>query len=165
MVLEEEALAGRDATTREMHAGLSATANRERIEVREETEVDGQYGPWMVVSRRTNGRKGTKPTFSIERTGNSGWAGAAQLPPKNPDWRGTSSNSTVYSQSMLRKGSLHGAGDHTKRTESVWSPKNNGLGLMDQKDNSKLGPTGNLLLAKETGEFEAGIRLLTSLKP
>ena len=164
VVSEEEVLAGRDATLRELYDSHSVTVNRERTEVREATEVDGQYGPWMVVSRRTNGRKGTKPNFSTEHTEISSRAGAAQLPPKNLDWRGMSSNSTDHSQSMLRRGSLHGAGDHTKRTEAFWSPKNFGLGLMDQIDNSKMDPTGSSLLAKETGDFHSGIGPSKSLK-
>nr|POF17180.1 hypothetical protein CFP56_39704 [Quercus suber] len=140
VVPEEDAMVGQDATPRESHAGHSITAKKDRSEVREESQVDGWYGPWMVN-------------------------GAAQLPPGNPVLRGTSPKGTALTQNMPRIDSMHGAGDHTKRMESVWTPKSNGLGLTDQRSRSKVGPSGTGLLSKGAEVFEKGIGPLTSLKP
>ena len=144
---------GRDGTSRESHVGHSTTANKDSTEVREESQPDGQYGPWMVVSRRTNGRKGTRANFSTEGTGNSGRNSAAQPPPGNPGWRGTSPNSTAQTQSKSHTISMHGAGDHTRKAESVWTPKRNGV---DHVGSFKLGPLANGLVAKGDGKVFTG---------
>ena len=52
---DEEGLASQGEPSREVHIGHCVQSNNAMAEEGETTEVDGQYGPWMVVSRRTNG--------------------------------------------------------------------------------------------------------------
>ncbi|XP_023918256.1 uncharacterized protein LOC112029807 [Quercus suber] len=136
---DEEVLPNRDEPPHEAHVAQSSKA---MAEVGETMEVDDQYGPWMVVGRRTNGRKGTKSFVSTESTNRSTRNATPQLPPKNSEWRGTSSNGPAFAQTMPRKDSLHGARDYSRRTELVWTPIVTGLGSTDIRDNSKLGPLG-----------------------
>nr|POF00629.1 hypothetical protein CFP56_26199 [Quercus suber] len=57
-------------------------------------EVDGHYGPWMVVSKRTYGRKGTKPGVSTKSTRKSTWHSSSHLPPRNPEGLSRSTRET-----------------------------------------------------------------------
>ncbi|KAF3972461.1 hypothetical protein CMV_004032 [Castanea mollissima] len=47
---------------------------------------DSHYGPWMVVSKKMYGRKGTKAGGSKDSTKKSTWHSSVQLPPRNPEW-------------------------------------------------------------------------------
>ena len=55
MASDEEGLASQGEPSCEVHTGHYVQSNNAMVEEGETTEVDGQYGPWMVVSRRTNG--------------------------------------------------------------------------------------------------------------
>ena len=87
------------------------------VDVGETKEVDGQYEPWMVASKRTNGRSGTKVFVNTKSTSNSARNAAPQRPLKFSEWRGTLTSGPTFAQSMPRKDKLHGAGDHSRRFE------------------------------------------------
>ena len=59
---------------------------------------------------------------STESTSRSAQNAAPQLPPKFLEWRNTLPNGPAFAQGMTRKDSLHGTGNQSKRTESVWTP-------------------------------------------
>ena len=119
----EEVLPNRGVPSHEDHAGHGAQPNTGMAEVDETTKADGQYRSWMVVSRRTNSRKGTNFFGKTESTNKSARNAAPQPPPKNSEWRNTSSNSTTHAQSISRKDRVPGIGDHYRRSEPVWTPR------------------------------------------
>nr|POF07719.1 hypothetical protein CFP56_61739 [Quercus suber] len=84
----------------------------------ETTEVEGQYGLWMVVNRRTNGRKGTNSKFNMESNAKATRNAASQLPPKNSKWKSTSNSGLNSYQSMPHKDYVHGTGDHYRKHDS-----------------------------------------------
>ncbi|XP_065617338.1 uncharacterized protein LOC136062338 [Quercus suber] len=127
---DEDGLPRHDASAHEAHAGHGAQSSHAMADVCETKEENGQYGPWMVVSKRTNNRRGTKTLASTESTSKSAKNIAPQQPPKFSELRNTVPSGPAFSQGMTRKESLHGAGNQSKRTESVWTPR----------DSSKVGP-------------------------
>ena len=64
-------------------------------------------------------QKGTKSKFSTESTTKATRNAAPQLPPKNSEWKSTSTTGSTSYQSMPCKDNLHGVGDHYKRTDSA----------------------------------------------
>lgn len=85
MASDEEVMASQGEPSCKVHAGHCAQSSNAMAEVGKPTEVDGQYGPSMVLSRRTNGLKGTKSNFNTESTTKSIWNAGPHLPPKNPE--------------------------------------------------------------------------------
>ena len=67
-----------------------------------EAKDDGCYGPWMVVSKRTYGRKGTTPGAGTDSTRKSTWQPTSHLPPRNPEGLKTFSNGPMSLQSEPR---------------------------------------------------------------
>nr|POE73882.1 hypothetical protein CFP56_42299 [Quercus suber] len=134
-------------------------------EVGKSTKEDGQYGPWMVVSRRTNGRKGTNSFVSTESANSSARNATAQPSPKISEWRVTSSVDSTHAQYMPRKDHLHGAGDHYRRTSSVWTPTTTGLGSTNIKDNFELGSMGADLATKGANAHDKGFGPPSSVTP
>ena len=86
-----------------------------------EAKEDGSYGPWMVVSKRTYGRKGTTPGTGTDSTRKSTWQPPSHLPPRNPEWLNTLSSGPTGNPSEPR---IDG-GFHWKVTEK-WAAKPNG---------------------------------------
>ena len=113
----EEALPNRGATSQENHAGHEAQSSTGMAEMGEATKEDGQYGPWMVVSRRTNERKGTNLFGSTESTNKSAWNAVPQPPPNFPEWRNTSPGRAAHAPSMSHNVYVPSSGDHHKRSE------------------------------------------------
>lgn len=85
MASDEEMMASRGEPSCKVHAGHCAQSSNAMAEVGKPKEVDGQYGPSMVLSRRTNRRKGTKTNFNMESTAKSIWNARPHLPPKNSE--------------------------------------------------------------------------------
>nr|POE45444.1 hypothetical protein CFP56_20116 [Quercus suber] len=156
VALEKEVLPDRGESSHEAQAGHGDQADEGMAEVGKSTKEDGQYGPWMVVSRRTNRRKGTNSFVSTESANSPARNVAAQPSPKISEWRGTSSVDSAHAQYMPRKDRLHGAGDHYRRTGSVWTPTASGLGSMNMKDNFELGSMGADLATKGANAHDKG---------
>ena len=153
----EEVLPRRGDPPHEAHVGHRAQSNNTMADVGETKEVDGQYRPWMVVSKRTNGHRGTKAFVNTKSTSNSARNVAPQQPPKFSEWRGTSTSGPAFAQSMPHKDRLHGAGDHSRRSEPSWTPIVACLGSTDIRDSSNLGPLGSLVLTKGAEACDIGI--------
>lgn len=127
---DEEGLSRHDASAHEAHAGHGAQSSQAMADVGETKEENGHYGPWMVVSKRTNFHRGTKMLASTESTSKSARNVAPQQSPIFSEMRNTTPSGPAFSQGMTRKDSLHGAGNQSKRTASVWT----------LRDSSKVGP-------------------------
>ena len=130
-----------------------------------EAKEDGSYGPWMVVSKRTYGRKGTTPGAGTDSTRKSTWQPTSHLPPRNPEWSNTLSSGPTSMQSEPR---IEG-GFLWKVTEK-WAAKPNGsMGI------SSSGPTHSSIekakvsvkssgqgRSKSPNQFNQGFRKLAS---
>ena len=123
------------------------------------TEVEGPYGPWMVVNCRTNGRKGTKAKFGRESNAKATQNVTPQLPPKILEWRSTSNNGSDSYQSIPHKNYVHGTRDHHKKPDLNWTPISVGFGNKDRLDSS-LGSLGSELLTKGAKAFDSVSGLL-----
>nr|POF19456.1 hypothetical protein CFP56_61683 [Quercus suber] len=158
----EEGLPNQGEPLHGAHDGQGAQAGTDMAEVVTNTMEDGQYGSWMVVSRRTSGRKGTYSLVSTDSTNKSARNATPQQTPKNSEWRGTSKGPAQV-QYMPRKDRFHGSGGHYKRTEPVWSPIVFGLGYTDMRESVDLGPVESVLSTKEANVHDNGNGLRPSL--
>ena len=145
----EDALPNRGATSQENHAGHGAQSSTGMAEMGEATKDNGQYGPWMVASRRTNGRKGPNLVGSTEGTTKSTRNATPQPPPNFPEWRNTSTGRADHAPSMSRSVYVPSSGDHHKRAEPSWTPSFAGLGSTSMEEKSGLGPVDCMPLQKE----------------
>nr|POE89018.1 hypothetical protein CFP56_47319 [Quercus suber] len=91
------------------------------VDVGESSEVDSQYGEWMVVRNRTYRMKGTTPGVNTDSTRKSTWQTAPHLPPINSDWVSTPFSVPVGSQSVPRKEGVYPRNGHEK-----WANRFNG---------------------------------------
>ena len=102
---------------------------------------------------------------STESTSRSAQNAAPQLPPKFLEWRNTLPNGPAFAQGMTRKDSLHGTGNQSKRTKSVWTPIDAGLGFTDVRDNTKVGPLDGFGLTKGVEASDPGVGPLPNSSP
>nr|POE75443.1 hypothetical protein CFP56_50698 [Quercus suber] len=106
---------------RGLHVDQSSSSTHPMVDVGESSEVDDQYGEWMVVRKRTYGRTGTMPGVNTDSTRKSTWQTAPHLPPRNPDWVSTPFSGPVGSQSVPRKERGYPRKGHEK-----WATRFNG---------------------------------------
>ena len=118
--LEEVQDTGSD-TARDGHVAQSSSPVHSVVDSGEATKEDGSYRPWMVVSKRTYGRKGTTLGTGTDSTRKSTWQPPLHLPPRNPEWLNTLSSGPTGNQS---EPCIDG-GFHWKVTEK-WAAKPNG---------------------------------------
>ena len=57
----------------------------------EEMDTDGMYGPWMIVSRKRHGQKGTRSIHNAGGTSRTSEFSSRNIDPKNSDRGNTSS--------------------------------------------------------------------------
>ena len=163
--LEEVQDTGSD-TARDGHVAQSSSPVHSVVDSGEATKEDGSYGPWMVVSKRTYGRKGTTPGTGTDSTRKSTWQPPSHLPPRNPKWLNTLSSGPTGNQSEPR---IDG-GFHWKVTEK-WAAKPNG-----SVGNSSSGPahssiekvkaivsSSGQVRSKSPNQISQGFRKLASL--
>jgi len=139
----------RSATPQENHFGHGAQSSTGMAEMGEAKKDDGPYGPWMVLSRRINGRKGTNLVGSTEGSTKSARNAAPQPPPNFPEWRNTATSRAAHAPSMSRNVYVPSSGDHHKRAGPSWTPSFAGLGSMSMKEKSVLGPVDCMPLETE----------------
>ena len=82
---EKEPEAPRKETADEGSADLQNLQDAVTHNACESTNVEGHYGPWMLVTRRGNGQKGKRTENGSGRgsgfSGSSAWMSSSQLPP------------------------------------------------------------------------------------
>lgn len=92
-------------------------------DVGESSEVDGHYGPWMVVSRRAYGMKRTNLGVSTNSTNKSTWHSSFHLPQRNLEWGSTLTSGPTAIQSFPRKDAKPKEGVYPKRGSEKWALK------------------------------------------
>nr|XP_023911414.1 uncharacterized protein LOC112023031 [Quercus suber] len=151
----KETQAGRDDVPHEEHASQQVPSGDATPVVCEVAETEGAYGPWMVVKRRFNGRKGTKSSLGTEGTAIPVQNFAPRPPLKISEQMGTSPSGPVFTQSTSRVGTKNGYGDHVRKGEVGWSSKAQGLretSSMNHVSSSKMGPLKRNLIPSESSE-------------
>lgn len=112
---------------REEHASQRASTSSAAPVVCEAAETEGVYGPWMVVKRRSSGRKATKPSLGAEGTAIPVCYPSPYLPPKNSERMGTSPSGPGFSHNMSHVGVKQNNGDHVSKAAVGRLSKASGL--------------------------------------
>nr|POF11663.1 hypothetical protein CFP56_62239 [Quercus suber] len=162
----KETQAGRDDVPHEEHASQQVPSGDATPVVCEVAETEGAYGPWMVVKRRFNGRKGTKSSLGTEGTAIPVQNFAPRPPLKISEQMGTSPSGPVFTQSTSRVGTKNGYGDHVRKGEVGWSSKAQGLretSSMNHVSSSKMGPLKRNLIPTATHQWKLSSIFLNTL--